>query len=162
MNPELPLRDIHLPEAITWWPPAPGWWVSVVLAIVIIVLVTRWLRHRVKRLAPYKSAQLELQQIKSHYKNGQDAQLLSQELSILLRRISMTIAPREEAAGLTGDSWLSFLDTLVDQTIFNTATGRQLITAPYQPAHSINGQALVDLSEQWLTRVIKVSRRSHA
>jgi hypothetical protein len=72
MNPELPLRDIHLPEAITWWPPAPGWWISAVLAIAIIVLVTRWLRHRVKRLAPYKSAQLELQQIKSHYKNGQD------------------------------------------------------------------------------------------
>ena len=162
MNPELPLRDIHLPEAITWWPPAPGWWISAVLVVVIIVLIARWIQLRVKRLAPFKSAQLELQQIKSGYENGQDAQLLSQQLSILLRRVSMTIAPREEAAGLTGDSWLNFLDTLVDQTMFNTETGRQLITAPYQPAHTINGQALVDLTEQWLMHVIKAPRRPHA
>ena len=23
---QLDLRDIHLPEAIGWWPPAIGWW----------------------------------------------------------------------------------------------------------------------------------------
>ena len=22
----LPLRDLHLPEAVGWWPLAPGWW----------------------------------------------------------------------------------------------------------------------------------------
>ena len=29
----LPLRDLHLPDAIGWWPPAPGWWVLFVLAL---------------------------------------------------------------------------------------------------------------------------------
>ena len=28
---QLPLRDIHLPEAVSWWPPAYGWWLLVVL-----------------------------------------------------------------------------------------------------------------------------------
>ena len=32
MDPEqIPLRDLHLPEAIGWWPLAPGWWVVVAL-----------------------------------------------------------------------------------------------------------------------------------
>ena len=32
---ELPLRDIHLPDAVSWWPPAIGWWL---LAIIIVAL----------------------------------------------------------------------------------------------------------------------------
>ena len=34
MDPDqLPLRDLHLPEAVGWWPLAPGWWVLIALAI---------------------------------------------------------------------------------------------------------------------------------
>ena len=30
MDPEqIPLRDLHLPEAIGLWPLAPGWWVTI-------------------------------------------------------------------------------------------------------------------------------------
>ena len=47
MTPELPLRDIHLPQPPGWWPPAPGWWllatiVIVLLAWLLLVLWRRW------------------------------------------------------------------------------------------------------------------------
>ena len=29
----LPLRDLHLPDAIGWWPLAPGWWVLIALSL---------------------------------------------------------------------------------------------------------------------------------
>jgi len=33
---ELPLKDIHLPDAITWWPLAIGWWLLIVMVIAAI------------------------------------------------------------------------------------------------------------------------------
>ena len=30
MDPQqIPLRDLHLPDAISWWPLAPGWWLAI-------------------------------------------------------------------------------------------------------------------------------------
>ena len=49
MNPvldpaQLPLRDIHLPEAIGLWPPAFGWWILV--GAVLVGMVFWALRYR--------------------------------------------------------------------------------------------------------------------
>ncbi len=47
---QLPLRDIHLPGSIGWWPPAPGWWLLAGLllaALVFAALITTGIRQRV-------------------------------------------------------------------------------------------------------------------
>ena len=31
---QLPLRDLHLPETIGWWPLAPGWWFAIAALVV--------------------------------------------------------------------------------------------------------------------------------
>ena len=31
---QIPLRDLHLPEGIGWWPLAPGWWVVIALVMI--------------------------------------------------------------------------------------------------------------------------------
>ena len=162
MNPELPLRDIHLPEPISWWPPAPGWWLMAIALIIAAVLLIKWYRSRIKQLALGRIANSELLEIKQRHQQTGDDQQLIKELSILLRRVAMSIAPRDTAAGLTGETWLGFLDSLVTKPLFLSETGKQLITAPYQPEHTIDAQALIGLSEQWLTLTNKKARVSHA
>ena len=58
MNPtidvsQLPLRDIHLPGSVGWWPPAIGWWLLAALVLVGVALsALPYYRGRHKRAAP--------------------------------------------------------------------------------------------------------------
>lgn len=49
------LRDIHLPDGVSPWPPAPGWWASLVLAFLLALAaraVWNWLRRpNLRRIA---------------------------------------------------------------------------------------------------------------
>ena len=55
---DLPLRDIHLPDPVSWWPPAPGWWLLFGLSLVLGgLLVWHRLRRR-RREAAARQAEL--------------------------------------------------------------------------------------------------------
>ena len=103
MDPEqLPLRDLHLPEPIGWWPLAPGWWVLIALAVAgLVYLLYRqylvWRSGRARRVALK-----ELGRVRREYADGQDAVRLAKALSELTRRSMLAYAPRGEVAGLTG------------------------------------------------------------
>jgi cbb3-type cytochrome oxidase subunit 3 len=51
----LPLKDIHLPEAISWWPPAIGWWLLLVL-IPLTVFILVWAYRYLTRKTAVKTA----------------------------------------------------------------------------------------------------------
>ena len=132
MDPEqIPLRDLHLPEAIGWWPLAPGWWLLIALAVFgLLHLVQRaWLRWRANR--PRRIALRELRKLHSDYRHGMDAISLSKQLSQLLRRAMLAYASRDEVAGLTGQRWLEWLDRGLEGQPFTTGPGRLIGSLPY-------------------------------
>ncbi|MGZ4954927.1 MAG: DUF4381 domain-containing protein, partial [Methylobacter sp.] len=100
MNPTLlDLKDIHEPEALGWWPPAIGWWMlAVFIPLLIIFLV--WLYKRLTRKTAIKTANKLLTQIKQD-QTRDNLQKLS-DLSILVRRVAISVSPRAKTAGLTG------------------------------------------------------------
>jgi hypothetical protein len=133
----LPIRDIHLPPDISWWPPATGWWYllgAVFLLSTLGFLLVRWY----KKGALKREAKTKIQHIEAGFRRDDDHLKLSKELSALLRRIAISTQPRDMVAGLTGESWLQFLDehnpnnTEKTGTDFQKGAGRILITAPYQ------------------------------
>ncbi len=153
MDPLAALKDIHLPEIIGWWPPATGWWLLLLLVLVVVLLLLVSVRKRWQRLAPYRAATREFERISKDYLRHRDTTELSQQLSILLRRIAISIMPRKEVAGLTGELWLEYLDRLSGQTILCSNTGRQLLQAPYRAGVTVDGDALLAICRQWISAV---------
>lgn len=132
----LPLRDLHLPEAIGWWPLAPGWWgVIAVLAVVAAHLAWRMFR-RWRINAPRRYALRELARFEAEYLEHRNPVMLGSQLSELLRRGMLAYAPREEMAGLTGDEWLAWLDLGMPLPYFHTEGGRSLLSLPYRDPNS--------------------------
>lgn len=128
----LPLRDLHLPDAIGWWPLAPGWWgVIVVLGAVLgYVLLRAYKRWQFN--APRRYAMRELARYESEYLVHRDPVTLGKQLSELLRRGMLAYAPREDVAGLTGSEWLAWLDRGMPLPYFHTEGGKSLLNLPYR------------------------------
>ncbi|MFP6639238.1 MAG: DUF4381 domain-containing protein [Myxococcota bacterium] len=101
------LRDIHLPDPISFWPLAPGWWLALAGAA-LLVLAVQFLRHR-RRLSARRAALSELQQLDEHYSESGDGSALARGLSALLRRVTLLSSERSQVATLHGDARAQFL-----------------------------------------------------
>lgn len=132
MDPQkIPLRDLHLPEAIGWWPLAPGWWVVIAIALIGLGFLLRaWLRSRA-RGAARRFALGQLNQIVQQYDEHKNPVVFGTEVSALLRRTMLAYAPRLDVAGLTGEAWLNWLDRDLAKPVFSNGPGRQIIELPY-------------------------------
>lgn len=146
---DLPLRDIHLPEAVSWWPPAIGWWLlAILLPLTTVFLI--WLYKFVTRKTAIKSAKKKLADIRQDEKRDELRKL--RDISILIRRVAISLAPRTEAASLTGSAWLTYLDSSLKGVPFSQGVGRYLSDATYRkeaPA-DLDISRLIDLCEYWL------------
>jgi hypothetical protein len=144
----LALKDIHLPDTIGWWPPAPGWWL-LPLALILLILAVRYAYRRFTEKTAVKSAQKLLLVLRQQ--SLEPEQILS-EISALLRRAAITLDSRNNVASLHGQNWLAYLDTNLPDAPFSQGIGRCLAEAHYRPVvqNDIDFNALFTLCERWL------------
>ena len=141
---EIPLRGLHLPEAVGWWPLAPGWWLLIAAAVIAAGLLLRaWLRRRAHAAARRKALR-QLEDSRSAYAYHNNPVTLGAEVSELLRRTMLAYAPRAEVAGLTGDEWLAWLDRDLDEPRFRRGAGRSLLDLPYRNPESVADDVDID------------------
>lgn len=149
MNPEdLPLRDIHLPDAIGWWPPAPGWWaITFLLLATIVFLIWRWRQQKgdesTLELALYELDRLQKQ-------HGKDSKTLLRELSVLLRRTAISQYGRKRVSGFTGETWVEFLDQKAGKPLFRGKLERFLTEIPYRPETEAETTAIFNAIREWI------------
>ena len=146
---ELPLKDIHLPDAIGWWPPAVGWWLLAVL-IPALIVVLYWCYKRLTRKTAINTAKKNLTAIKNNAALDNTQKLRA--LSMLLRRVAISVNPRTDVASLTGRPWLAFLDQSLTDAPFTEGCGQLLETAPYRNTAPTEPEIikLIGLCEDWL------------
>ncbi len=158
VDPLQDLRDVHMPDPISWWPPAYGWWMIIMLFIVVIGIgvwaAARYRQSRFRRLALTR-----LNQVKQQYAMDANEQLAIIQLSQLVRRYALAMFPRSEVAGLSGQSWLEFLDQVGKAHLFSDGPGQILRSSPYQSRFGSSLARLFPLIEQWIRQVPLPSRR---
>ena len=151
MEQQLPLKDIHLPDSVGWWPPAPGWWLLPILLALLAVIV-RLVYRRLTRRTPANSARKLLTNLRQRHSDD-PIQTVAQ-LSSLLRRVALSLDSRAHVAGLSGEAWLEYLDSFLPDAPFREGVGRCLADVHYRPTapDDIDIDALLALCERWLTR----------
>ena len=158
-DPLMQLRDLHLPDPISFWPPALGWWVVALIVLGLVALGVWVIRYR-KKTAPRRFALAELAGLKASFHDKQDLAELMTGLSQLLRRYAMVCFGRQKVAGLTGVAWLKFLDEQGNTLQFSNETASQAFAAvPYGAKDSINAPAMMDLVERWIKHIPLSSRK---
>lgn len=160
-NPAGMLRDIHLPDAVSWWPPAIGWWILLVIVISIIIFLPR-LYRRVTYIPLNKIALQSFENIIASYNNSNNPVELITATSKLLRQVAMSYHPREEVACLTGEEWIDLLNTMTSEPIFNQEIKELLMNAPYQEYAQINSEQFINNMTNWFQGLPKKPGEQHA
>lgn len=101
--PALPLADIHMPEQVSFWPLAYGWWIVITLVVIILILTVRAILKRREQRLQRNFALAELKAINLNHHNA------AQQINQILKRAAMVYHSREKIASLTGPSWKAFL-----------------------------------------------------
>ncbi|MFT5503262.1 MAG: hypothetical protein ACI8XC_000972 [Gammaproteobacteria bacterium] len=149
---DLPLRSIHDPSAVVWWPPAPGWWILaffLILAGILIYLLVRFYRHRRLR----RECQALFSDIRKGLREGQSPQEVVGQLTILLRRILMSYKGRQNIANLTDQSWIDELNRLTRQNYFDSHSLRVFGQYRYQRKFEPDIERVLTQCDQWIKKL---------
>ena len=146
------LRDIHLPQAVSWWPLAPGWWVllGLVVAAVVALVVARAMRRRTVR---YR-ALAELDALRRRRDLGVADGALA--IEVLLKRVVLQRAHLSDHAAAHGAQWVTVLAEGPDGMPPEIA--RYIAAAPYAAPYAANEyetpdrEALFASARRWIRR----------
>ena len=141
------LKDIHEPAAIGWWPLAPGWWMLAGLVLTLI-FAAGWfaLRLREKRRRNlYRQEGVRL--LKALDLSEPHA---VEQINILLKRIAVVTFGRDTCAPLTGQRWIAFLESSVEDPMPEPAR-RALLENLYSGSTGSRAdlQSLQDFATYW-------------
>jgi hypothetical protein len=143
------LKDIHLPEAISWWPLAPGWYGLMLLIVCLVISLVYMAHKRAMYSRPKKQALALLATYKQAYERDCNAQLTSARISELLKRVALVYYPRAEVAGLQGMSWVDFLNTTSKKLDFKPIAN-MLLESPFKLGETVQLNPLISKAELWI------------
>jgi len=154
VDPLSQLRDLHLPPDPSWFPPAPGWWAVAALALAALAILARQRLVARRRRAPFRAASIELAALRADADAGRATPIdFAHGANAILKRVAVHALRRPEAAPLTGDDWLAFLDRLGEGEAFRRGAGAALGDARFTTAAAIDHRALDACVRELLARL---------
>ena len=138
------LQDIVTPPPVSWWPPAPGWWIlfAVFLIGAGVIGYRRWRNWRANA---YRRVAL----------GALNRATTIPEIAEILKRAALAAYSRTEVAPLAGDAWLKWLQ----QTLGEPAP-EKVLQALGQGAYAETTQCDVTEVAQFAARWVRGHRGS--
>ncbi len=141
-DPLAALRPLHEPLPVSWWPPALGWWIVMLLIVTCLFLIYRYRKHRTLQRAALR----ELALLSKHYNTIEQPVA---RLNQLLKRYALVCWSAEKVAPLSGRSWVDFLDATGGNGQFSESAGELLMSGPYRQEHA-DMDELIKLARHWI------------
>ncbi|MBP0938569.1 DUF4381 domain-containing protein [Pseudomonas alliivorans] len=154
MNPLDQLQPLIAPEAVGFWPPAPGWWL-----LLLLIPALGWGAWRLRTLLPVKAgksrseqpldpvrvaALAELASLPKPY-DGASAGAWLQQINGLLKRLCRNHYPHSQSHTLNGRKWLAFLDNRCPAA--GLTRWMILVEGAYKPECKLDDKAISGLTQ---------------
>ena len=159
------LRDIHLPEPVSWWPLAFGWWLLAALLLAAATLAlyyggrilhSRYLRQRalaelarVRDRYPYTDTDGDPETLKLRYVNG---------VNTVLRRVALFHFPGSAAGSLSGADWVGFIRDRGDASLLDEQMAEALSSGRFQTRCEVDTEALHRMAYRWISSLYRYRR----
>jgi len=161
------LADIHLPEAVSFWPPAPGWWLLTLVLVSAVILLGRLTLLRLKQRKILEFALFELDKIHQQFENLQAAtgndinaarlQFIN-DFNAVLRRVALWHHPEQEIASLSGAAWVDFIREKGDSTLMTDELADALQQGRFKPHCEFNVAQLYQFGQKWITSLYQMRK----
>lgn len=145
------LRDIQLPDPISVWPLAPGWYILAGLLLMCVLGLGIYFVYQYRKIRIKQHAVKLINQWQKK-KNEPNFDCPNQ-VAALLKRVAMVFYPERKTAHLYGDAWLAFLDETGRTQEFSQGAGRFFAEAHYQKNSPDNIDELCELAKRWIKRI---------
>ncbi|WP_051786232.1 DUF4381 domain-containing protein [Endozoicomonas numazuensis] len=160
-NPLDQLRPNHLPDPVSFWPPAPGWWLSAVLVIAVITLITVLLIRYIRRNRYRRQARQQANILFNAFQKHQNPLQFANDCNRLLKKTALHAYPAEQVAPLYGNAWLDFLSRKSGITAFSAKPGQALGDTRFKPTPKVKDKQEVDV-DQLHKLTVSWIRKHHA
>ncbi|MDA1370085.1 MAG: DUF4381 domain-containing protein [Proteobacteria bacterium] len=150
------LADIHLPQAVSYWPPAPGWWIlALLLLITSYFLVKRYLSY----ITQQRICQHALAELNRCYREFAAAEGVSRDeanlryvnaFNSVLRRVALVHFPLANVASLDGREWVDFIREKGDSTGLTEEIATALSYGRFQMTLDVDVDAMNNLGLAWI------------
>jgi hypothetical protein len=149
------LQPLIAPAPVDWWPPAPGWWLLLLLIPLLVWAIWRLrsvlpvVKVRQRRseqpLDPVRVAALaELASLPKPY-DGAPAGAWLQQINGLLKRLCRNHYPHSQSHTLNGRKWLAFLDNRCPAA--GLTRWMILVEGAYKPECKLDDKAITGLTQ---------------
>ncbi len=142
------LRDIHLPQPGGFWPPAPGWWILLLIVLALTILAFVLVRRKHRRNRWLRAAKKELQRLEQSA--SADNQWFA-ALNQLLKQSARVRYPQRVPESLSGEPWIRFLlETSPKDRLASRPVVEAMVNSAWQPTPACRPADAIGFARMWL------------